>query len=200
MIQPLKQNSNINFKSNSQLSAANAAIINKTAEKQVTAQPQVEKKSVVQAYDSAKKTVTDVFKKVNTVVGVGTGATRGVVEGVLAASVVGVVGKNIKNAKGQIGGTLKGIAKDTWSAVKVVPKAIKNVWKNSPKDNLAKLFKETIPTGTKKIGAGLKNHKKTAAIATSVGLLVFATRTILGKVKANYKNSSLDHATNQGHV
>lgn len=199
MIQPLKQNSNINFKSNTQLSAANTALISNAQQKQAQ-QPQAEKKSLTQTYDSAKRTVTNVFQSINTVIGLGTGATQGIVGGAITAGVVGVVGKNIKNAKGHIGETLKGIAKDAWSAVKVVPKAIKNIWNNSPKENLSKLFKETIPAGAKKIGSGLKNHKTTALLAAGAGILVFAFKTIQGKVKANYKNANLEHATNQNHA
>lgn len=199
MIQPLKQNLNINFKSNAQLSAANTALISNAQQKQAQ-QPQAEKKSITETYSSAKKSVTNILQGINTVVGVSAGATGGIVGGAVVAGIIGVVGKNIKNAKGQIGGTLKGIAKDAWSIVKVVPKAIKNVWCNSPKDNLAKLFKETIPTGAKKVGAGLKNHKATALLAAGAGVLVFAAKTIQGKVKANHKNANLEHATNQGHV
>ncbi|MBR3605873.1 MAG: hypothetical protein IKL52_07580 [Candidatus Gastranaerophilales bacterium] len=198
MIQPLKLNSNINFKSNGQLSAANAAVVDKRQEAQ--AQPQQEKKSIVDTYLSAKKTVTGFFKGVNNVLGVSTGAAQGVVEGAVAAGVVGIIGKNIKNGEGKILETSVGILKDAWSAIKVVPKTIKNIWLNSPKDNLAKLFKETIPNAVKKIGPGLKKHKASAIIAAGVGVAVFAMRTVQGKVSANIKNANLEHATNQGHV
>ena len=200
MIQPLQLNSNINFKSNPPMQAANAAFIDNTKEKDINAQQQVEKKTFAQTCESAKKTVTDVFKKANTVLSVGAGATHGVVEGAVVAGLIGVVGKNIKNAQGQIGGTIKGLAKDALAVVKVVPKTIKAVWANSPKENLGKLFKEVIPSTAKKVGSGLKKHNATAAIAVCAGLAIFALRTIQGKVNANSRNANIDHSTNQGHV
>ena len=200
MIQPLQLNSNINFKSNAPMSAANAAVVEQVKGNELAAQPQEDKVSISQRFNSAKKTVTNVLKKVNTTLNVGAGAVNGAVEGAVVAGVIGVVGKNIKNAQGQIGGTIKGIAKDAWSAVKVVPKAVKNVWVNSPKENIKNLFKETIPAGAKKVTAGLKKHNATAAIAVCTGLAVFALRTIQGKINANTRNANLDHATKQGHV
>ncbi len=197
MIQPLQLNSNINFKSNPPLSAANAAIVNDAQQKQ--AQPQKEKKSITDMYMSAKKSVTNVIKGVNSTVGITAGATQGLAEGALAAGVIGLLGKNFKNGEGKIIETTAGIAKDIWSAIKVVPNAIKNIWSNSPKDNLTKLFTEAIPNGARTLWGGLNKHKATALIATGVGVAIFALRTIQGKVKANVKNADLDHATNQGH-
>ena len=180
MIQPLKLNSNINFKAN--------------------AQAPKEQKSFSQRCGEVKKTATGVIKKINSVVGVGTGAATGVVQGAATAGVIGILGKNIKNASGHIGGTLKGIICDFWNAVKVVPKTIKSVWLNSPKENLKNLFKETIPTGARKLAGGLKKHGATAAIAACAGIAVFTIKTVQGKIDANSKNANLDHATKQGHI
>ena len=158
-----------------------------------------EKFSLTQTYTKAKKGVTDVFKTINNVAGVTQGSARGVVEGGIAAAVISVAGKNIKNADGKILGTLKGIGSDLWKTACVLPKTIKAVIVKSPLDNVKSLAKATV-NGTKQLAKGVGKHKLTALVATVSALGVFALRTIQGKVSANDKNASLDHKTNQGHV
>ena len=201
MIQQVQLNS-ISFKSAELSPALKARIEAQNNQQKIVAVDEQPKKkfSITETYNKSKKGVVGFFKGVNNVTGVASGVVRGVAEGAIAAGIIGVVGKNVKNGEGKILETGVGILKDAWSALKVIPKAIKNIFINSPKDNVVKLFKETIPTAIKSVASGLKKHKATALIASGVGLAILVFRAIQGKVKANQNNAELEHKTNLGHV
>ena len=186
MISRIKMNP-VSFKSNAPVASENN-------------QTQVEKPktTLTDRYNQVKKGATDVFKKVNTVLGVSTGAAQGVAEGAVVAGALAIVGKNAQEG-GITWGTVKGIAKDAWSVAKVVPNTVKNLWTKSPKDNIVSAFK-SVPEHAKNIMAGMKKHKQTTAVALVAGLAIFMIRTFQGKIQANNTNAGIDHRTNQGHT
>ena len=170
MIQTLKYGTNIAFKGNGDVSAEK----NKP---------------------TLKKRFVDVIKGVNDVTSTTKGATRGIAEGVAVTALVGLVGKNIKEAKANIFKSTTGVLKDTakaaWNVVKFVPALITK----SPAENI----KNVAALPNKFYKNYLKNTKTTALIATLAGLGIVAFRTIQGKIKANIKNADVDHATKTKH-
>ena len=167
MIQPLKMNSSLNFQGN------------KTQEK-----------------PSLKNNITGFIKDINTVSNITGGVARGAVDGCIAAGAIGIVGRSIKAAEGNIGRTIKNVFKETgkitWNAIKFIPDIIMK----APVDNAKKLV--DLPINFYK---NLKNTKNlpTAAIATVGALGVFALRVIQGKINANRQNANLDHSINNNH-
>lgn len=154
-----------------------------------------------------KHKTLDFLKGFNNVTNTTQGAVKGVVEGAVATTVVGVIGKNIKESEGQISGTLLGIGKDITKGLKHAVGFIPSLLTKSPVENLKnvvtlpkKFYGKGYLNVLNKAGEGATSHKGTAAIATLVGVGVLALRTIQGKISANEKNADLDHKTNHGHV
>lgn len=166
MIQPLKYGSNVSFRG--------------TTNEEKT---------------SIKTRALNVLKGVNNVTNTTGGAIRGAAEGIGAAAVIGLIGKNIKESKANIFGTLGGMAKDTgaaiWSAVKFVPALITK----APVENV----KDIVTLPVKFYKNYLKGNKATGALATIAAAGVLAFRTVQGKMNANLKNADIDHATNTKH-
>ncbi len=195
MIQSVRLNSNIHFGSAKRPEMAEPQfeekedIIEQTPEQPIKATP----KDVLKA---AKDVVVGSFKSFNNVADTTQGALKGIAQGALGAVVVGTLGKNIKNSKGRISSTLKGIGKDIGKATISVFKAIPSVFTKSPIANL-----KSISSLPKKFYTSyLKGNKLTGAIATTAGVGIFLFKTIQGKMHANLHNANIDHRINKGHV
>lgn len=175
MIQAL--NSNLSFKGSPQ----------ETPEKKANI-----KDALIAARDVAK----DAVKGYNNITGTAQGVGRGLVEGTVAAGVIGLFGKNIKNSQNSFFGTFKGIGSDTIKGIGKALNFIPSLITKSPLENA----KNLIGTPKKFFGEYLKGNKLTATLAGvgAVGLLAF--RTIQGKMHANLRNANVDHKTNTGHV
>lgn len=198
MISKLQLNSNINFKS-----VAPAPNLNEQNTLQNNQEPQTlteenPKKdfSISETYNKAKKSATNVLKNINNVTNVTEGAVRGVVDGIVATTAMGVLGKACKNNNFNVIGILKDtivdVAKGAWNSIKFIPSVITK----SPLENA----KTIIRLPKKFYGDYLKGHKSIAALASVIGACVLAIRITQGKINANKKNADLDHKTNQGHV
>ena len=188
MIKPIK---NISFCGNEQtvkLSKANAAYAQKAAS---ASMPEIPQKKL-----SLKERFLNTIKGFNNVTGTAAGFARGIIDGVIVTSLVCFIGKNIKDAEGNIGKTIQGMIKDTGKAIKhVVTQSIPKIITKAPIDNIkslkdapGKFYKEYLG-GNKKIGI----------IATAIGVAALALRTLQGKLNANKKNADLDHYTNTKH-
>ncbi|MBQ8635788.1 hypothetical protein IJ425_06520 [bacterium] len=193
MIQPLMSNRNVSFGN------ANAKTQNTSQGVQqpidTASQPQQPKVSI---FKRIKKGFLNIAKSFNTVTGVGSGAVRGLTEGAVAATVIGVFGKNCKQGKGQILETAGGILKDLGKSAVAVVKHIPDVITKAPIENVKNLCHSAI-NGVTKVAKGAKANKLTAAAATLAGVVIFAARTIQGKAQANKANAELDHITNNHH-
>jgi len=145
--------------------------------------------------NSIKEKGIGIIKDVNKVANTTQGVIRGTAEGIGMAAIVGLIGKNIKNANANIFKTTKGIAKDAGSAVINTAKFIPSVITKSPLENAKTLAK--LP---KNFYTNYLKGNKTAAITASVaGLAVLALRTIQGVISGNLSNATIDHATNTKH-
>lgn len=228
MIQPLNLNKNITFKANEdafkqfeqpQVAQQNAVEEQpKQDEVQISQnnnqnEEPVKKETFLDKINNVKIKGLNALKGVNNVTLTSGGVVRGVAEGALATAAVGVIGKNIKESKGQILGTTVGILKDAGNGLKKVLSFIPSLITKSPLENAknlltapvkfysnylnvaGKMVKETAEGASE----ALKTHKATAAIATGVGLVVLGARTLQGKIKANKTNAELDHKVNHGH-
>ncbi len=170
MIQPLKYSNNINFKGTSQKSNNNEKF-------------------------SLRKGLVSVLKSYNTVTSTTQGVLRGTAEGIAAAGIIGLIGKNIKQANSNIFGTFGGMIKDAGKAIINTAKFVPALITKSPLENIktvVKLPKEFYKTY-------LKNSSKTAALATIGAVGIFAFRAIQGKINGNLKNADVDHATKSQH-
>ena len=213
MIEPVKLNANVQFKGeldnavneqpkqelSNNLNEANLEKTPKTdvVEVQDNSQAQVaEKTSLKEKFNNFKKATTGILKDFNTVTNTSGGFIRGIADGAIIGSVVGLIGKNIKNADGKILGTLKGIGSDCWSGLGKAVKSLPKVWTQAPKDNI----KGILSLPSKYYTQYLKGNKVIGALATVAGVGVLALRTVQGKMTANMKNANVDHATNLGHV
>ena len=144
---------------------------------------------------SLKDRAIGIAKGFNTVTGTSQGFVRGVADGVVAAGVVGLVGKNIKENNSNIFDTAKGILKDVGKSVAKVAGFIPSLITKAPIENA----KDIVMLPVKFFGTYLKGHKLTAAAAVGTALVAVAARTILGKMSANTKNANIDHATGEKH-
>ncbi len=142
------------------------------------------------------KNFTDVLKSYNNVTNTAAGIARGTVEGTIGVALTGVIAKNIKQSKGSIWGTIKGIGKDTIKAGTKAIMSLPSLFTKTPIQNGKKAL-ETYKNFFKKY---MKGNKVPAAIALGVGAAIFAVRTIQGKIHANQKNADIDHKTNMGHI
>ena len=202
MIKPIQFSSNSPFSAfdtnKTNIKAPEPTVLNKTAEDTVqvaNAQTEAAPKEKL-TYETAKKKVFNVVKGFNTATGTTVGAIKGGIFGGLTLGAVGIIGKNIKEAKSNIWQSFGGIVKDTG---KVLAKAfgfIPSIITKSPLQNVKSLT--SLPS--KFYGKYLKGHKATAAIATVAGLAVLGFNVVKGKVKANRKNADVDHSINQGHI
>ncbi|MBQ2984771.1 MAG: hypothetical protein IJD57_08265 [Candidatus Gastranaerophilales bacterium] len=202
MIKPIQFSSNSPFSAfdtnKTNIKAPEPTVLNKTAEDTVqvaNAQTEAAPKEKL-TYETAKKKVFNVVKGFNTATGTTAGAIKGGIFGGLTLGAVGIIGKNIKEAKSNIWQSFGGIVKDTG---KVLAKAfgfIPSIITKSPLQNVKSLT--SLPS--KFYGKYLKGHKATAAIATVAGLAVLGFNVVKGKVKANRKNADVDHSVNQGHI
>lgn len=202
MIKPIQFSSNSPFSAfdtnKTNIKAPEPTVLNKTAEDTVqvaNAQTEAAPKEKL-TFETAKKKVFNVVKGFNTATGTTAGAIKGGIFGGLTLGAVGIIGKNIKEAKSNIWQSFGGIVKDTG---KVLAKAfgfIPSIITKSPLQNVKSLT--SLPS--KFYGKYLKGHKATAAIATVAGLAVLGFNVVKGKVKANRKNADVDHSVNQGHI
>ena len=202
MIKPIQFSSNSPFSAfdtnKTNIKAPEPTVLNKTAEDTVqvaNAQTEAAPKEKL-TFETAKKKVFNVVKGFNTATGTTAGAIKGGIFGGLTLGAVGIIGKNIKEAKSNIWQSFGGIVKDTG---KVLAKAfgfIPSIITKSPLQNVKSLT--SLPS--KFYGKYLKGHKATAAIATVAGLAVLGFNVVKGKVKANRKNADVDHSINQGHI
>jgi len=154
------------------------------------------KKSFKEKTQKAKENFLTIIRTFNDVKGTTQGVVRGAADGLIAGTVIGVMGKNIKQADGKIYGTLKGIFKDS---IKVVFKAVKHIpdiITKSPLENMKKII--GLP---KSFYANYitKNNELTTTLSVLGALSVFALRALQGKMNANKVNSDVDHYTNSGH-
>ena len=197
MISKLQSNSNLGFGSTSPMLKQKTEVQNNdTSQTPVITEDKEGKVSVSETYNKAKKGVTNFVKKINNVTNVTQGVTRGVIDGVIATTAVGVLGKACKennfNVIGILKDTIKDVAQNAWSAIKFIPSIVTK----SPLENATTIL--SLPK--KFYSSYLKDHKAIAVLASVVGACVLAGRIIQGKVSANEKNADLDHKTNQGHV
>lgn len=179
MIQPIKLSSDVSFKGKEDINNGAKSKLN-TAKEFVGA---------------ARDCTVDALKQINNVTGTTNGLAKGVVEGAAITTVVGVMGKNIKNAKGQIAGTLSGIGKDCLDGAIAAVKFVPSIITKAPLDNA-----KTIAGLPVKFYKSLKGNRLTALIATMAGVGVLAFRTVQGKMHANVNNANIDHNLNQGHL
>ena len=208
MIEPVKLSTNVQFKGdldnavnqNTAQEIKSDVKLEQSPEKDVvelkdTTQDS-EKTSLKEKFSNFKKTTTGIVKNFNTVTGTTNGVVRGITDFALVGGLVGLFGKNIKNAKGDILGTIKGVGADCLHGIGKAVKSLPKVWTQAPKDNI----KGILSLPSKFYGQYLKGHKVTAAAATVLGIGALAFRTIQGKMAANMKNADVDHATKLGHV
>ena len=144
---------------------------------------------------SLKKGLVSVLKNYNTVTSTTQGVARGTAEGIAAAGIIGLIGKNIKQADSNIFSTFGGIIKDTGIAAIKTIKFIPALITKSPLENIKtvlRLPKEFYKTY-------LKHTPKTATLATIGAIGILAFRTIQGKINGNLKNADVDHATKSTH-
>lgn len=208
MIQPLKYSSNIKFGNyetfdNSKLfkdfqqkpvtTLKKQEIQNDVTNLNTTTEKPQKEESV---FSKAKRGLINTLKNYNTTTNTALGVAKGVVFGSITAGAIGVLGKNIKDSKGQILGTLTGIIKDTKNGIAKAILASPSLITKAPIDNVKTLAK--VPKKFYK--EYLKGNKATAAIATLAGLSVLAFNTLKGKIIANKKNADVDHYTNTGHI
>ena len=206
MIQPIKQN--MTFGANSTAELYNNVTMTRKApepniqdtiqiEENKDLNPQIEeKKNIGEKYNSAKYGLMNFFKGFNKIKDTTTGFTRGLVEGTIAASLVGVLGKNLKEHDGKffasIAGSLKDIASEACKIIKNIPSVIT---KRPPLNTVTTIIKEPFKQAKK-----LKGNPWAIVAALSVGLGFVAYRTIEGRIIANQKNANLDHALEEGHI
>ncbi len=155
-----------------------------------------EKTSPMEKVKKARTGFLDFLKGINKFSHTTTGAITGAAGGVVAASVVGLLGKNIKQAKGQIFATAEGIIKDSAKAVWNVVKFVPSLLTKAPVENV----KNVVTLPIKFYKNYLKGNKLTGALATLAGLGVLAFGVVRGMFKANIENSDIDHATSSGHA
>ena len=137
------------------------------------------------------------LKGINDVTNTTQGFVRGVAEGAAATAVVGILGKSIKEAKGDIAGTIGNSLKYTGKCAKKAIGFIPKLITEAPIENLKSVI--TLPKRFYKDFLG-KGNKLAAAAATVIGLGVLGFRTLQGKLFANKANSEIDHYTTpKGH-
>ncbi len=211
MIQPLKCNSNVRFCANE---TKNSAEIfkdfqksPKTPEAQSPVSIEVSPNATantaptklqkgVDIYNNLRNGAINTIKNFNTTTSTSFGFIKGLVFGSVATGTIGVLGKNIKESKGQILGTLTGTTKDLGNAAIKTIKASPSIITKAPIENAKTLL--TLPKKFYK--EYLKGHKGIATIATIAGALILAYNTLKGKIIANKKNADVDHYTNSGHI
>lgn len=207
MIQPITKN-NISFKNNASDKAFAKFTKNTTNNiaqetkdevqvSQENTQQATEKSTLSEKFNKAKIGALNIVKKVNAFTKTSNGIIQGVASGIVTTAAVGVIGKNIKESKGNIAGTLGGILKDGAKAVKNVALFVPSLITKSPLENAKNLTTTPIKFYSKYLG---KKNISTAIIATTLGLGALAFKTIQGKVKANQTNADLDHKVNHGHI
>ena len=145
MIKPIQFSSNSPFSAfdtnKTNIKAPEPTVLNKTAEDTVqvaNAQTEAAPKEKL-TYETAKKKVFNVVKGFNTATGTTAGAIKGGIFGGLTLGAVGIIGKNIKEAKSNIWQSFGGIVKDTG---KVLAKAfgfIPSIITKSPLQNVKSL-------------------------------------------------------------
>ncbi len=207
MIQPLNFNSGIKFCANEQdknkelfkdfqkpaaVLQEQSVILDKPTLSAIN-QENTQKENI---FSKIKNGTINTIKAFNTTTNTTAGIIKGLVGGSLATAAVGILGKNIKESKGQILGTLTGTMKDVQKVATKAILAAPCIITKAPVDNvksLSKLPKEFYKNY-------LKGNKATAAVATAAGVAVLAFNTLKGKMSANMKNADVDHYTNTGHI
>ncbi len=146
---------------------------------------------------SLKEGILNIFKGYNQTTGVASGVVRGIADGAVLAGCVGFVGRNIKKANGNIGGTIAGMFKDTGKIIRTVfeHKPITSLITKSPLENLKTL--KSVPVKFYK--SCMKGNKLTSFAVVGTMLGAIAIRTLQGKLIANKKNADIDHYTNTKH-
>ena len=196
MIKPIKQN--LVFGASTPQLYQNVAKTRSASSIQTQSQPQKaeENKSLGEKIRNTKRGFLNFVKGFNDVKDTTTGAVRGIVDGLIGASIVGVFGKNLKQHDGKFFETLGGVVKDVSSeACKVIRNIPSIITKRSPLNTVTTALKEPF-----KLAKKLKGNPWTIAAACATGAGIFAYRTIQGKITANKKNANLDHAVNEGHI
>ena len=209
MIQPLKCNSgNIKFCANEQINkkevfkdfnqnSLNAAKIEETPKDSLQVNVAIQETPKEESvFSKIKHGMINVTKGFNTTTNTSAGFIKGLALGAAATGVVGVLGKNAKESKGQIVGTAVGVLKDIKNGAIKTIKATPSLITKAPIENAKTLL--TLPKKFYK--EYLKGNAKTAAIATAIGAGVLAYNTLKGKIIANKKNADVDHYTNTGHI
>ena len=163
----------------------------------------VEKKSIKETFAAGRKGVLNIFKGFTKLSNTTKGFLTGIVNGTVAAGIVGFVGKNFQQGELKIDKVLVGMFSDVVQAGKnVITKAIPAIWNKSPKDNL-KAIKDAPAAFYKYCASGAKegkNNKTVAVVATLAGIGVLAFNTIRGHLKGNHGAAEIDHYTNSGHT
>lgn len=225
MIEPVKFNSYVSFKGADEIDErfheGEEAFLDEEIKNEFGAaeedeflaeQPEIQedktlKTSAKDKFTNAKKGFTNIFKKLNTVTFTTAGIIKGAAIGVATTAGIGVIGKNIKDGKGEILASGKGIIKDAFKGVKSAVMFIPSLLTKSPIENIknvitlpAKFYGKNYLNIFNNAGKEAKTHKITALIATLAGVGAFITGATFGKIRANEKNASLDHKANLGHV
>lgn len=136
-----------------------------------------------------KDGIADIAKGFNNLSYPVQGAIKGTTQGIAAAALVGLVGKNITKSQGKIAGTIGGVLKDAGSVVLNTVKKVPDLITKAPLENAKSLCGLPKKFYTKY----LAGNKLTAAIATGVGLLFLAGNIIHSRIKANQANADIDH-------
>jgi len=142
-----------------------------------------------------KKKGRKIFRATNNVTGTCGGFIKGLAKGTLAAGIIGVAGKSIQEANGDIGKSLVNSFKESGSAIINGIKAIPALLIKSPQQNLQAVAKAPVKFYKKYLS------KNPITFALSAGSLIGITAfgTIRGKMKANKKNADIDHKWNLNH-
>lgn len=176
------------------IQALNPVSFRGTAE--VQQEPQEKKAGIKDAAKATRDVALNTLKGFNNVTTTSYGVAKGVVEGGVAAALIGVLGKNIKNSENSFSGTIGGILKDLGHGAAEAIGAVPALITKAPLENAKSLIK--LPN--KFFKEYLKGHKLTAAFATSAAVGILAYQTIRGKMHANLKNADVEHRTNTGHI
>ena len=199
MIQPTRIKSNLSFGTSDEniarLSAIRAqnvqmasipqnALENDTLEKETKTdkKPPKEKRGF---FGTIKKGIVNIVKGFNNLTGVAGGFIKGIIPAVISGAIVGVLGKNL--------------AENNNNFAQAIGNITKNLSENVIK-SLSDFGKNIIHAPSKFFNEYLKGCTKTKVLVIAVPLAILAISATIGKMKANKKNSEVDHYTNEGHA